>query len=71
MAIRKREEATEAGRRLPIVALTADAMKGTQERCMQAGMDDYLQKPLNVKLFRRTIAHWVQARGPGGSHRAV
>lgn len=53
-AIREAEEKT--GRHTPIIALTALAMDGDRERCLQAGMDDYISKPYNLQQLRETLA---------------
>ncbi|MBK3732571.1 response regulator [Azospirillum brasilense] len=49
--------------RLPIVALTADALPGTQQRCLEAGMDGYLTKPIESRLLAETLDRFLpQAR---------
>ncbi|MBL7798658.1 MAG: tetratricopeptide repeat protein [Saprospiraceae bacterium] len=48
----------EAGIAIPIIALTANATTGEEERCRAAGMEDYLSKPINPVLLREKIARW-------------
>ena len=56
-AIRVRERQT--GSHMPIVAMTAHALKGDRERCLEAGMDEYISKPIHVRQLLETIERAV------------
>ncbi|MGH9574997.1 MAG: response regulator [Candidatus Acidiferrales bacterium] len=57
LAIRAREDVT--ARHTPIIAMTANAMSGDREKCMQSGMDAYVAKPLNVAELFETIERFA------------
>jgi two-component system sensor histidine kinase/response regulator len=61
-AIRQREQAT--GTHLPIIAMTAHAMKGDRERCLEAGMDGYVSKPVQARELFDVIERMVPAAAP-------
>lgn len=56
-AIRKIEEGTH--RRIPIIGATAHAISGDMEQCFDAGMDDYLSKPVSPKELARKLDKWI------------
>ena len=57
IAIRAREAQTD--RHVPIIAMTANAMQGDRERCLEVGMDDYLAKPIRRAALAKTMSHWL------------
>jgi PAS domain S-box-containing protein len=52
------------GRRVPILAMTANAMPGDRERCLEAGMDDYLAKPIGIRDLKDALQRWLPAAAP-------
>ena len=57
-------EAREGRMRLPVIALTANAMTGDAEKCLAAGMDDYLSKPFEPHALEAKIMSWMDAGAP-------
>jgi len=69
---RENEVATGEGQHLPIVAMTANAMAGDRQKCLDAGMDDYLAKPVTRAELERCLHRWCRPRtdGAGAGGRA-
>ncbi len=57
---RIREQQAEAAGATPIVALTANAMEGVRERCLEVGMDDYIAKPMRQERLAEILARWAK-----------
>ena len=58
-----REMKSAPWHRIPIIALTAHAMKEDEEKCLAAGMDDYISKPINIKALGAMIEKWLSRKG--------
>jgi CheY-like chemotaxis protein len=63
MAIRRLEGAR---RHTPIIAMTAGAMKGDEEKCIAAGMDAYISKPVDPSRLAAVLGRWAHADSGGG-----
>lgn len=60
-----REIEKTKGGHIPIVAMTASVVEGEQQRCLSAGMDDYLSKPVNIDELSAKMRHWLGNTGAG------
>jgi two-component system, sensor histidine kinase and response regulator len=64
---RKIREHEAGGKHVPIIALTAHAMKGADNECRAAGMDDYLSKPIDREQLQKTLNRWLSDPGESSS----
>ncbi|MDD3268274.1 MAG: response regulator [Syntrophomonadaceae bacterium] len=54
-----REAELSRGQHVPITAITARALEGDKEMCLQAGMDDYISKPVELQKMKQVLDHWI------------
>jgi signal transduction histidine kinase/DNA-binding response OmpR family regulator len=64
---RIREREAGLGSRIPIVAMTANAMSGDREQCIAAGMDDYISKPVHAEMLLEVIERWTRPNAANGA----
>jgi two-component system sensor histidine kinase/response regulator len=60
--LRRREG---AGQHTPVIAMTGDTMDGDRERCLEAGMDDYLSKPIERAALIAVLDRWLPSESSG------
>ena len=60
--IRRRERDVSPARHTPVIALTAHALEGDRQKCLMAGMDDYMSKPFKTETMRAMITAWTDNR---------
>ena len=65
-ATRRLREQEGAGRRTPVLAMTAGVLDDDRQRCVEAGMDDFIAKPINVERLRERLAGWTGRAAPPG-----
>ena len=65
----RRRESGE--RRTPVIAMTAHAMPSDRERCLEAGMDDYITKPVRGQILTATLERWTESAAQAPAHAAL
>lgn len=63
----RQSELATSGRRLPIIAMTANAMAGDREVCIEAGMDDYMSKPVSMADLAHVLDRWLRVESTSDS----
>lgn len=58
----RKSDSNVMNNKIPIIAMTANAMKGDREKCIIAGMDDYIAKPVNPRTIKETIERWLHGK---------
>ncbi|MCP5046268.1 MAG: response regulator [bacterium] len=64
---KKMSGGTQHSHRIPIIAMTANVMTGDREKCLSAGMDDYIPKPVNPRVLSDALDKWLSHSAPAGS----
>jgi len=59
---------TEVLQDIPVIAITARAMKGSREEILECGFDDYISKPIDIPLFRRVLDHYLKGETEPGNN---
>src|SRR6202012_3802219 len=66
-ALRRCEASAGEGRHVPVIALTANAFREDADKCFEAGMDDFISKPVTMDRLAAMLLRWLHGAGPDPS----